>query len=976
MKLAITLLSALLFPLSALAEKADKTSKLTPQQIDRVLVIDRLASREEDTRRLAAVAYTVHNAQALAWSKFSKDLVLQGTTPSGHFDRDSKLVLANPSGSTYPLDEVARRKAAQLDGYSLRGSTIESVADFSVNAATLLMARKYPLQAAGVKLLYPPIKEATFRLVERDPRAPGFERDFTAEWAVWAYDQVRRKTPEGLALAAFVDKYQGVDPTKDNSILAPVQQASERLLLIKTSKTANEALSKIENIGETQTALLGGVTSIQQQLANSQLNAANSAAALEAKIRPVQNLAGSLQLTSYLFTVAGNNDGARTIGELANATNGVANLMESAATAAPMVLAAGYVGVALAVVSAFQKAHEGPSPFPAIFEMLSKLSEQVESLRHQIANSIADLDVHLSVGIDVLTVKVDAQKYETEQIGLQIRDLQSSVKGLSEAVHQQFASVSDLILRSEDRNCFQWTGETQLLPLSRRDFIICRDTYIDRATIYAFETTPSNPSSASTASIRQVLFPFSSEYHRLKADVGQNGEPIVNPALWYRSTTLLLALVQSSSQYLQDVLVDQLDSAMKGGDDLKQFVQTLALDGTNLRRDRFETLIDHISATQTEILNKAERQLNKAGVIANVAQPDPNIDRPYRMLATKGLKFCAGTKPNLRSVQNVSVTRSGGCCGTDEIVNQSVIDNANIGSPGLGWGNLRGRVEGALRSVDYSALSLDKSILRSINRAVILMEQTKHKNAEMSYCVSQFDVTRLNMTHAMQTEVGLDVHVKVFLTTEGTTGSATFLVQELAGAREWKNPLYHLYYDGNARPNALIFEPWKQLSGTFDQFLKAIPNGEADTNRKVVEDEIDKFFSETRSTAYQNSLNGTVPEARQYNELKRQLLLLTKVGLNANHPAVQAWIEDVESTYQSVESQIASIVLRGELADNARSAAAYRTSLLKDSLSQLGKYQDLQPDTTPISARLNDLQKLRMLRASLDAPVKTSKFVQ
>ncbi|NOJ43375.1 hypothetical protein [Bradyrhizobium australiense] len=159
-------------------------------------------------------------------------------------------------------------------------------------------------------------------------------------------------------------------------------------------------------------------------------------------------------------------------------------------------------------------------------------------------------------------------------------------------------------------------------------------------------------------------------------------------------------------------------------------------------------------------------------------------------------------------------------------------------------------------------------MLKSLNKSVVLMEQTKHNNSEMSYCVNQLNVTHLNMTHPTQVELGLDMHLKVFLTTEGQGGNLTFLVQELAGTRDWKSPFYYLYYDGGARPNALIFEPWKQLQGNFDQFLKPFPNEEADKNRKAVEDEMDGFFGGQRAILYQNVLNGTGSEpVNNVNEL-------------------------------------------------------------------------------------------------------------
>jgi hypothetical protein len=305
-------------------------------------------------------------------------------------------------------------------------------------------------------------------LVDRDPRSPNLDHDFTTEWAAWAYDQVRRGTPAGLALGPYVTKYQGIDPKKDNSSAQPVQQAADRLLIIRTSKTANEALQRIGEVHDAQSAISNGIDAIKEQLdqrENAEATAAEKAKQLADRVRPVQNIAGSLQLTSYLFEIGGNRDAARTVGGLANAATGVANLMQTAATAAPMALAAGYVGVAIAVVSAFQSAHEGSSPFPAIFEMLQRISQQIESLRAELSNSIAALDVRLSTMVAQTTILVDAVNYNVQQVQHQVSDLRILQDSYNIDNAQRVALLVGLIQGQEDRECFQWTGDQHLLPL-------------------------------------------------------------------------------------------------------------------------------------------------------------------------------------------------------------------------------------------------------------------------------------------------------------------------------------------------------------------------------------------------------------------------------------------------------------------------------------------------------------------------------
>jgi hypothetical protein len=240
--------------------------EFSPKQVDKIIVLDKMNSREDDTLRLAAVAYTVHNGQILLSRQANKTQMLDGGAPDAFYGQNSDILAASPGGPHYSLDQIAARKATQLDGLTLHGTAVEKISDFSAEALALAGSQRSPLAAGTVKLLYPPLKEAVFRLVERDPRTPNLSHEFATEWAAWAYDQVRQGTPEGRALAPYVLKYQDIDPHKDNANTPPVQKAAERVLLIKNTKSGEEALAKLNSADEIQNAIKDGVESIQEQL--------------------------------------------------------------------------------------------------------------------------------------------------------------------------------------------------------------------------------------------------------------------------------------------------------------------------------------------------------------------------------------------------------------------------------------------------------------------------------------------------------------------------------------------------------------------------------------------------------------------------------------------------------------------------------------------------------------------------------------
>jgi hypothetical protein len=970
-----------LFLSSVLAENQPSPVKFTPQQVDRILVLDRLNNREEDTRRLAAIAYSVHNGGQLLLTGQPNKPLLQAATPSGIYDKDTQIIVAGPKGAISPLNQLAAQKAALLDGFSLRGSTIEKVADFSVDAIVLAGLQKQPVAAGMVKLLYPPTKEAVERLVERDPRAPGLDKEFTIEWATWAYDQVRRGTPEGLALAPYVPKYQGIEPKKDNSTTEPVQKAADRLLTIKTAKTANEALEKLHDLKDTETTIVDGINDIKGQLDAKEQQAQKATAAAKAladRVRPVQNAADSLALTGYLFSIAGNPDAARTVGGLANATTGVANLMERAATAAPMTLAAGYVGVALTVFSALQSSKQESSPFSALFSMLANISAQIENLRREMANTLAVMDARLGLQMRQLSTIGDASHYDIAQIRIQIGGLETLLQNINADMARRFAVSAGLILRGEDRRCFRWTGEQTLRPLTRDEFLNCRDVYLARAVTDALDNTSPLSVEPGAPPSSEKLFPFAANYEALRRDISdlhaENPGRLANPAEWFRATSFLLGLIKSQSAYLRDVSKEMLDPVIDIGEDLRKFVETLAVRtdqaGSHLREDRFNGIIEKLYSLEFEMLTKVQRQIEHAPIPAQVTQglrQAANIDFRYPMLATNGLKPCEDVKIQLKSVESVSLATGGGGHGFSSLITP---DNAyeDLGMRKRVRYDLRARVEEELRKIRFDSLSFDKSLLRAIDNAVVLMEQTKYKGAEMSYCVSQFDITRLNMT--ANTEVDFDIRVKVFLTAEGLTSSSTFLVQELVAQPKTTSPFYHFYYLDSINPDPVIRVPWAQFKGKFDRIFRPAPNKEADENLAKVRSAMEEFFEEKRNLMFDTLLSGTQAERRELDRLKSELLMLSVLGLNNNHAVVRRWLKSFEdeALFPTPSDLFDPIIRKGAALDEIRTARVEATDHLKNLITDVARYADIGPNSdmlAPLAARLSELRKIQVLRTAL-----------
>jgi hypothetical protein len=324
-------------------------------------------------------------------------------------------------------------------------------------------------------------------------------------------------------------------------------------------------------------------------------------------------------------------------------------------------------------------------------------------------------------------------------------------------------------------------------------------------------------------------------------------------------------------------------------------------------------------------------------------------------------------KPNVVSVGTVSATRSGGAHGTDEVYSQKSLDSLPF------WRRLKLRdvIEGAVRGFDFKKISFDKSVILAIDPSVVLMEQIKHHNAEMSFCVSRFDITDMNITHQMQATVGYDIRLKVFLTVEGKENNQTLLVQELEldpAKAHAVTRFYHLFYDGAARPQFAIAEAWNQVfRGHFHEVFRTAKNDEADQNRTKVQNEMNKLLEREQLNIYRAANESIAHEISEFQQERAQLIALSQVGLNTDHPAVRHWLSFIQGqrTIVSIEEFLANRVLHGDSnAELQKSIVVSRNAIIAQ-VDILRSYKELEPHPDAISARLNDLYKIKAERIAL-----------
>lgn len=200
---------------------------------------------------------------------------------------------------------------------------------------------------------------------------------------------------------------------------------------------------------------------------------------------------------------------------------------------------------------------------------------------------------------------------------------------------------------------------------------------------------------------------------------------------------------------------------------------------------------------------------------------------PYEYLGANQIDLCPGIVPNVITVRDVGATRSGGCCGSDEIWNEKRRINGGIFQ--FPPPPIRAQIQNFVRHYKFKSLSLGKNFVKSVDPVISLMEQTGIRNSKINACISKFNLVDINQSKARGTQVKFDIAYKLFLNMDSEV-QKNILVQEVGGQTLATSKFYHLYYDFNPRPAGFIVNSWPLIQGNFDKFLTQIPNEEADRN--------------------------------------------------------------------------------------------------------------------------------------------------
>ena len=366
--------------------------ELSQEEMDRVIAIDAYQHDPAKAKKLAYIAQEVFRNGMIDPSSTNQDYCLDCLNPLS--------ILSTPTGPN-ALISPALPPATAKERMALAATQAwQSVKDTdakyreigadllfygSLTAASVAFPEATPGVAATARLLYPPLKAAASAAlaVQVDAKTPNLTADFTTKWVAWSYEQVRDNTEAGQAITQYFSKLSDNDvneileKTPVRAVLAQMAAASAERSSEEAAAATSAALLELGEQADLQEHISTSLDEIHQDLASWK----------EAAVRPsppdvtgLRNVEGSFLLANYALELAGNDEGARTAATIANAAGKIGDLVEKAAEMAPMMLAAGYVGVALAVFSALQSAKSNGPPYDAIFAQLNRISEQIESL--------------------------------------------------------------------------------------------------------------------------------------------------------------------------------------------------------------------------------------------------------------------------------------------------------------------------------------------------------------------------------------------------------------------------------------------------------------------------------------------------------------------------------------------------------------------------------------------------------------------
>lgn len=391
------------------------TQTLIPEQMEHVVALDRLQKSPDATYRLAGVAYAVHYADALTNEPNEKIVMALAQTPNAFYDQGADVIFG-----TKVLSDVASRKAAQLDGTDLSCVSAETPPNIMADSVTSIETSN-PEPTTIIRLLYPPEKPKIENVVSKNALILDLNRDFAIAWVAWAYDQARLGTPVGKVLIPYINKYNTIsnDLAGEPSVTAAQDRVNQILTETKNKTPNADIVNKIISLKDVSNKVQRSVSNLKLEF-NPVVSAPGNSGkdgdsgAPQSNSSDIQDLTQaqySLEALSYVSAIAGNDTVAKVGATTARVVGGLATIEKYGATLGPAFVAAGYFGIAFAVMSAVEDSNNNTgAQLDAIMTMLTQISQQIENLREELIAAIGALDSKNDRVVDAVDLSITSDQ--------------------------------------------------------------------------------------------------------------------------------------------------------------------------------------------------------------------------------------------------------------------------------------------------------------------------------------------------------------------------------------------------------------------------------------------------------------------------------------------------------------------------------------------------------------------------------------
>lgn len=948
----------------------------TDDEVDETII--RSLSHSPDFQKFAAVSQQVYYSSIIENPKSPDERKLAIAMGQDVWGDSRPPIFMKTEPLESKLKKAADAASARFDPVKIRGTWIDIGIDAGLAGVGILS--KNP-NLVGV--LAPPIKEGIIRRFEKEGEKPNFSNTFTREWVKWGIAQCRKgNSAEGAALGGLCEKLEGGSLYKNPRNHPAIASA-------KAIAQGLENGEKLDGILKRTGLIEEQLTQIAQSKAPDAGSADAAAADRALTVRNFQNFSGGLTIASAALRLAGKEEDSQLVGSMADATSGIANLIQNASQMAPLMLVGGYVAIGMAVISAVQaRKQKTESPYPKIFEMLAVISKKLDELKTEMRSQFADLDSEVGGLLSREFQLTQAIKSDTTQIIEKLSEIEKLLRDIDKSFSNQFADLAQLLLSDQDLNCFSRTGGGDILPLQERQaFIKCRDTYVNRAVKFGRSeiAQKSGTSSVNSQRLLSLGLPYDDQYEFLRQAVGPQAldlnRSLTHPGIWLASSGSLVTLIGSNPDHFRDIAIKEnngnlqsadLDPVIEDGVDLIKLVENVAVvrntEGARLREKAFSNIVDRIFESYQYAVTRIQGAASSFELKLDPTQGiEQAINRDFKfMLLNRSIPFCQGVNPTFTNFLRIGFSKFGGSNGIlsfhDAVALHPSVYNVNVKL-----------IQDELAKLDRGIFTVDNTFMLSIPSSIVLQEQVKHKEAVLSACIANFVVSDLyqdSATSKMKLDVAFNVNLK---RTEQTSApekliykmSKTYDVEMPYAYPVFSNPRKSLIVN---RTNTLVTDGWRKLSGRFGQ-LTHLKDTQTDTDRASASKSFEISLNEARAKLRDSLIQTMSDNNRKLRADIRALEAISLVGLNASHPGVSTWLRVIKSGHLSVD--LDSLVRMGLADVNARPAANLSATIqtskkvLNDGISALSKFNDLSPPTSPIKGHVALLNRIKTSRGAL-----------